>query len=123
MTTVINAPGLSKISPGDDVLRQLENEKARVRRRLRKAEAKLAGLKALKDDLLRRYMQAEDYQYEEERLQREVERWSQEQRELHERFSKEQSRLRREQHRLWMEQHRIFKNTLSPKQRSKYYDE
>ena len=93
MTTVINAPGLSKVSPGDDVLRQLTNEKTRVRRRWIKAEEKLAGLKALKDDLLKRYTQPEDYKYEEERLQHEVERWSREHDELHKRFRDERHRM------------------------------
>jgi hypothetical protein len=97
MTTTIDQPGLAKVPhPGEEVLQQLENEKARVRRRLHKAKAKLAGLQALKEDLLRRYMQPEDYKYEEERLRLEVQRWSQEHFELHKRFREQRHRMRME---------------------------
>jgi hypothetical protein len=42
MTTTIDTPGLAKAAPGD-LLRELTNERARVKRRLDKAKAKLAG--------------------------------------------------------------------------------
>ena len=73
MTTTIDAPGLAKVSSGD-LLRELTNERARVLRRRDKAAVKLAGFKALKDDL-RPYLRPGDYEYIHGRLEREVARW------------------------------------------------
>jgi len=46
---VIDMPGLAKVSSGD-LLRELTNELARMRRQLKRAQQKLAGLRALKED-------------------------------------------------------------------------
>ena len=80
MTTTIDAPGLAKAAPGN-LLRDLTNERARVRRRLDKAQAKFAGIKVLKEDL-RPYLQPGDYEHIHERLEHEVERWDQREKEL-----------------------------------------
>jgi hypothetical protein len=72
MTTTIDTPGLAKAAPGD-LLRELTNERARVKRRLDKAKAKLAGIKALKESL-QPYLQPGDYEHIYERLEREFER-------------------------------------------------
>ena|SRR5215831_8166625 len=69
---VIDMPGLAKVSSGD-LLRELTNELARVRRRLKRAQAKLEGLRTLKEDL-QPYLQPGDYEYLLERLKREVTR-------------------------------------------------
>jgi|SRR5262249_6131479 len=77
---VIDMPGLAKVSSGD-LLRELTNELARVRRRLKRAQAKLEGLRTLKEDL-QPYLQPGDYEYLLERLKREVERRKREELEL-----------------------------------------
>jgi len=73
-------PGLAKLSSGD-LVRELTNELARVRRRLKRARQKLAGLRALKEDL-QPYLQPGDYEHLLELLKREVERRSREETEL-----------------------------------------
>ena len=90
MPTTIDAPGLAKVARGD-LLRELINERARVRRRLDKAKPKLAGIRALKEDL-RPYLQPGDYEHIQERLEREVERWDQREKDLGERVRKETHR-------------------------------
>src|SRR5262245_26373992 len=65
-------PGLAKVS-STDLLRELTNELARVRRRLKRTQVKLEGSRALKEDL-QPYLQPGDYEYLLERLKREVER-------------------------------------------------
>jgi hypothetical protein len=76
MTTTIDAPGLAKVAPAAewDLLRELINERARVKRRLNKALPKLAGIKALKE-VLQPYLQPGDYEHILERIEREVQRW------------------------------------------------
>jgi hypothetical protein len=69
---VIDMPGLAKVSSGD-LLRELTNELARVRRRLKRAVQKHKGLQVLKETL-QPYLQPGDYEHLLERLKREVER-------------------------------------------------
>jgi hypothetical protein len=94
MTIIIDTPGLAKLSSGD-LLRQLINERARVQRRLDKTLTKVAGLKALKDDL-RPYLQSEDHEHILGRLEREKERW-------HRRYEDLGKRISDEKHRQFLE--------------------
>ena len=82
---------MAKASLADDALRDLTNELARVRRRLRKAELKLKGLHALKEDLRSR-LPAEEYEYMQVKLQREVEQWEKAETELQRRCSDARTR-------------------------------
>ena len=68
--TTIDAPGLAKLS-ASSLVRVLNNERQRKLRRLKRAQLKLAGLQALKEDL-QPYLQPGDYEHIEDRLQREV---------------------------------------------------
>jgi hypothetical protein len=79
MTTIIHELGIAKPSHSSpkDRLRLLNNEHARVQRRLKDAQAKLAGLFAL-EGVLPRYLQPGDFEHLRELLQRDVERWTQE---------------------------------------------
>src|SRR5262249_43668297 len=92
MSITIDASGLAKISTGD-LVRELTNERQRVWRRLNRAHEKFAGLCALKEDL-KPYLQPEDYEHIEERLQREINRWQQKHLELSRRCSDERYRQR-----------------------------
>ena len=89
MTTTIDAPGLAKIS-ASNLVRDINNERQRKLRRLKRAQLKLAGLQALKKDL-QPYLQPGDYEHVEDRLQREVTQRLQEETEL-------ARRLRHERH-------------------------
>jgi hypothetical protein len=104
MSTTIDAPGLAKISAIDRV-RDLHNERQRKLRRLKHVQLKLAGLQALKKDLLP-WLQPGDYQHIEDRLQSEVTRRLQEETEL-------ANRLRHERHAaqmaMWDNANRRFK--------------
>jgi hypothetical protein len=62
MTTTIDAPGLAKVALGD-LLRELTNERARVRRRLDKAKPKLAGIRARVHDETHRQKLSGEYKY------------------------------------------------------------
>ena len=77
---VINEPGLAKVS-STDLLHELTNELVRVRRRLKRARLKFAGLQALKRDL-QPYLQSGDYEHLLELLKREIERREREETEL-----------------------------------------
>ena len=88
-TTIINAPGLAKVSRAN-LVRDLNNERQRNLRRLKLAQLKLAGLQALKNDL-QPYLQPGDHKHIEDRLQREVTQRLQEEAEL-------ADRLRHERH-------------------------
>jgi hypothetical protein len=90
MTTTIDAPGLAKVSSGD-LIRELTNERARVKRRRENARAKFAVFKALRDDL-RPYLQPEDYEHIRGRLKREFERWDQRAKDLETSISNERDR-------------------------------
>jgi hypothetical protein len=91
ITTIdMSGGGLAKLSSGD-LLRELTNELARVRRRLKRARQKLVGLGALKEDL-RPYLQPGDYEHLLELLEREVERRRREEMELSRRCSDERFR-------------------------------
>jgi hypothetical protein len=76
MTTIIYEAGIAK--PFDNSLedraRLLTNERARVQRRLKVAQAKFVGLCALKD-VLPRYLQSGDYEHLHDLLQRDLKRW------------------------------------------------
>jgi hypothetical protein len=76
---IIYEPGVAKPSHNSpqDKLRLLNNEQARVQRRLKNAQGKLAGLFAL-EDVLPRYLQPGDYEHLRELLQRDVARWMEE---------------------------------------------
>ena len=82
---------LSLMAAPGDLLRQLVNERARVKRRLDKAQAEVAGIDALKD-VLRPYLQPGDYEHIHQRLQGEVERWDQREKDLGKRVRAETHR-------------------------------
>jgi hypothetical protein len=90
MTTTIDAPGLAKVSTGD-LLRELTNERARVKRRRVKAQEKLAGIKVLKEDL-RLYLQPDDWEHIHDRLEREADQWERRENDLARRVSEETHR-------------------------------
>jgi hypothetical protein len=79
MTTIIHEHGIAKLSHSSPKhrLRLLNNQHARVQRRLKKAQEKLAGIFAL-EDVLPRYLQPGDYEHLRELLQRDVVRWTEE---------------------------------------------
>jgi len=87
---VIDMPGLVKVSSGD-LLRELTNELARTRQRLKRAQQKLVGLRTLKEDL-QPYLQPGDYKHLLELVKREVERRRREELELGRRCSDERFR-------------------------------
>src|SRR5262245_36515673 len=86
----IDMPGLAKVSSGD-LLRDLTNDLARLRRRLHRVQRKFEGLRVLKEDL-RPYLQPGDYEHLLERLKREVERRGREEMELGKRCHDERFR-------------------------------
>src|SRR5262245_9740174 len=82
--------GLAKVAPGN-FLRDLINERARVKRRLDKAKAKFAGIKVLKEDL-QPYLQPGDYEHIYEPLEREFERLDAREKDLGQQVRKETHR-------------------------------
>jgi hypothetical protein len=72
MSITIDAPGLAKIS-ADVRARDLHNDRQRKLRRLKHVQLKLAGLRALKQDL-QPYLQPGDFDHIEDRLSAEVTR-------------------------------------------------
>ena len=74
-----------------NLLRELTNELARVRRRLKRAVEKYKGLQALKETL-QPYLHTGDYEHLLERLKREVERRGREEMELGKRCHDERFR-------------------------------